>query len=925
MKLQYSVNLSSLLSEKSFQQDFMNGDSAQISEEMFGAINLGYPKFHQFAEDFEFLNSNLIRWPGGTFAEEGGFDTVTLRPHVHAKPGDEVAYSYDYPELLHPGLIDRGAAGLSEVLKFGIETESAVQIILPTERYNGDPQAAYDQTSDFLQKLFVDGTWNDGALPEKIILDVGNERYVDPGELYGPTSLNIVSAIRDFREANPEAEFSVGLQSMQDAAGTQELIAVFEDPDLPDDMVGLLGEVDVVRHHILGANLDPSRSRGAEDIEDVRYAAIDPLVDAVRDASFGVDPDVSFSAYAVDSNDEMDGGQGLPAATSLLSAFTGMAELGGDYGAVWGIDVSNSLDSMLTTDGAGGSRDYNAGAYMYRMMAESIVGKDVVDTAEIDADRDDPVHLFAFSDASETVIFISPNELDGASANIELALSGIENIQGIEVEYLRTVDGTIDGKPVDPATTTEALFADENNVVQLEFTQPFEVARLVITGDRVDAAQQKTLFHGDHGTDGDDSIWGDAGFNWIHGHDGDDELHGRQGADMLFGGNGLDTLYGYDGDDQMWGGAGDDSLNGYAGNDRLYGDEGNDLFLGGKGDDVIHGGSGNDQLYGNLGNDTLFGGSGNDWLTGASGADRFGFAAEDGASNDVIRDFEPGMDTLVFEGFDLAFDDIQMTDSRDGVTLAVEGQSVYLKGVYAGQLKPDHFEFISSDDTNLGAMRVDSANPPLAFAAGTLGSDKAWLSDADDLNLGLSGEDHISGLKGDDVLFGGTDDDTMIGGKDNDILLGGSGDDALFGNLGDDTLAGGAGTDFLHGGPGSDRFHIGFQEDGESDRIGDFTPGQDRLVLEGFEGDFVDIIMTEAENGVVLNFGGRILELRNVDYNQISEADFEFADEPQHLDTMTGTMLMDLLGIEPDSETAAQIADDEQMSEDEEAEMLIPF
>lgn len=111
---------------------------------------------------------------------------------------------------------------------------------------------------------------------------------------------------------------------------------------------------------------------------------------------------------------------------------------------------------------------------------------------------------------------------------------------------------------------------------------------------------------------GDDRLIGNAAGNVLRGNGGGDLLKGKSGADVLKGGNGRDKLLGGSGGDRLKGGAGHDSL------------------IGGKGGDLIDGGSGNDKLWGD------------------GGADVFVFG--DGADKDVIRDFQPGTDTIAFVG-----------------------------------------------------------------------------------------------------------------------------------------------------------------------------------------------------------------------------------------------------------------------------------
>jgi Ca2+-binding RTX toxin-like protein len=89
------------------------------------------------------------------------------------------------------------------------------------------------------------------------------------------------------------------------------------------------------------------------------------------------------------------------------------------------------------------------------------------------------------------------------------------------------------------------------------------------------------------GTDGDDSIYGQADDDRISGLDGDDELDSGAGDDTLAGDDGDDTLYGGLDDDSLDGGSGADFLHGELGWDTLDGGAGTDTLIGGPGNDLI--------------------------------------------------------------------------------------------------------------------------------------------------------------------------------------------------------------------------------------------------------------------------------------------------------------------------------------------------
>lgn len=91
-------------------------------------------------------------------------------------------------------------------------------------------------------------------------------------------------------------------------------------------------------------------------------------------------------------------------------------------------------------------------------------------------------------------------------------------------------------------------------------------------------------------------------------------------------------------------------------------------------------------------------------------------------------------------------------------------------------------------------------------------------------NLIVSGNDDIFGTTFNDRLIGGAGNDTLHGDRGHDVLLGGGGRDLIAGGMGHDTLTGGTGVDmFIFDAP---------LNAAHSDRILDFTSGQDRIVLD---------------------------------------------------------------------------------------------
>ena len=212
--------------------------------------------------------------------------------------------------------------------------------------------------------------------------------------------------------------------------------------------------------------------------------------------------------------------------------------------------------------------------------------------------------------------------------------------------------------------------------------------------DRLFGGRGEDVIFGGAGADridagfGFDTVFGGSGADTIVGGNGFDTLNGGRGRDELFGNRGQDTLDGGGGADVLRGGQGADTLGGDRNDDVLLGGGGNDVLRGNTGSDVLRGSKGADDLFGQIGDDTLFGGAGRDELTGGRGDDVLVggagddvFRFTDGDSDDVIRDFGRGDDTVVIADLGSRRDVLDAAEERGGdVVVELEGQTLVLRG-----------------------------------------------------------------------------------------------------------------------------------------------------------------------------------------------------------------------------------------------------
>ena len=150
-----------------------------------------------------------------------------------------------------------------------------------------------------------------------------------------------------------------------------------------------------------------------------------------------------------------------------------------------------------------------------------------------------------------------------------------------------------------------------------------------------------------HGTDGDDAIYGGSGNALIKGRGGDDWIDAGCGDDRVFGGAGDDIIIHDGGVGRLFGGAGNDDIMGYGDGTYVKGGIGDDTIAGSDG--RFEGNKGDDQFSFNLwqdGNNVVAnGGGGRDAFSvfvNIQGADYTQY----GPSSAKIEDFQVGVDKL---------------------------------------------------------------------------------------------------------------------------------------------------------------------------------------------------------------------------------------------------------------------------------------
>ncbi|MGI8504446.1 MAG: calcium-binding protein, partial [Hassallia sp.] len=207
---------------------------------------------------------------------------------------------------------------------------------------------------------------------------------------------------------------------------------------------------------------------------------------------------------------------------------------------------------------------------------------------------------------------------------------------------------------------------DNNEIIQLQLDKPLNLdPRVGLAG--LNLPTSRIL-----GGNGDDTLYGTSGDDFLDGGEGNNTLYGSEGNDTFLAKSGNDIAYGGAGNDVFFLGNGNNSVYASEGRNRVVTGTGNDLIYAGAGDDTISTGAGDDLIYAGQGNNIISAGTGNDTVYVGSGNDRFILDGGEGAvtifgfsSNDQITrgsglsansNFTvsvSGNDTLVSQGADL--------------------------------------------------------------------------------------------------------------------------------------------------------------------------------------------------------------------------------------------------------------------------------
>ncbi|MEL6573911.1 MAG: CHRD domain-containing protein [Pseudomonadota bacterium] len=269
-------------------------------------------------------------------------------------------------------------------------------------------------------------------------------------------------------------------------------------------------------------------------------------------------------------------------------------------------------------------------------------------------------------------------------------VSGVDVIdEVVEIDILSSIERVVGSDDID--TIDLSAFNGVTIDLDVNTPQPGPASQEGVIRVGGEVVAEVADFENVQGSGGDDLILGNNEINVLEGLGGNDSIHSFGGADTIDGGDGIDTAL-------FSAGAGvivdlDEDGNAIAQINAPNGalidtvlnfeniNGSNNAGSPNGGNDILSGNSGANQLNGQAGDDILNGEGGDDILIGGEGSDTFTF--EGAFGNEVITDFEVGIDRLDFSDFGDDFaDDIDVEQVNNGTLLTLgDNGSVLLAGV----------------------------------------------------------------------------------------------------------------------------------------------------------------------------------------------------------------------------------------------------
>ncbi len=484
--------------------------SKTIGDTSFGMKYTGFRNISRFLEQTEDIDHGMIHWPGGYFSET-----------------NDGRYGFEHKGLMNPNL-GKDRPDLEEIFEFANSEGVAVAITLPTAAYQNNPNALIKDAKPFLEDLY---SGEFGPIPDKLIIEIGNEYY---GVFKGSSEVAQAADYAEIVNAYAEVIHEVEAQYNVDPDQIEYSIQIGRTEEASTEILEGLSDDSLLLADYLSHHRYPFEARGADDrIEDVA----DTLNDFEQEISAlgGDRPDLFVSEYntasltrgeaankfLAQSDDptltrtdlDLSGRSnrefeqfyqdqlgirtyGINQAENVLQIFSEYQGIGAEAMTSYGWD--SAFAGRNTFQGTDGEAYTFTGGAIKDMMAESLDGTRVLDmyqSNEYGRGHEGDVSQFGFASADKMVFFlVAPENLEGPMA-VDFDLSQLGPLQAVWGESL-TAETPSDWNSlfdvpvtpgVDQSNEADTYAVAERSAMQLdlegeklefEFYEPGEVVRL---------------------------------------------------------------------------------------------------------------------------------------------------------------------------------------------------------------------------------------------------------------------------------------------------------------------------------------------------------------------------------------------------------------------------------------------------------------
>lgn len=450
---------------------------AIVAPQTFGHVYTTFLRLDQYKTSVLQAPNYAFRWPGGSLAETPSKYALTL-PDI-----------YNEPAL---GDIDYNVAtqkGLTDMLAYANANNQPFMMVIPSVMYMSNVAQGQTDLKAFVTKL-LRGDY--GPVPKDITFEIGNEsahlgwangKFTPGVGSYGNLANALLTTLRTTladAKINPNKVDIKVLVQLSTTTGGQHSIFNQIIKDNLKSVDGFIYHDGLVNtgtdFNFLYQN---EKIRIAKKYWDAAWVSNIPefkLFSAIWNVG-GAD-----SASEVADFSKID--IGARQAPAIVKVFSQMIGTGVDSAMTWG--VQDKVSSLLFHKG----ETITHGGQAYRLMAEVLPGMQQlagkVDSAGNWTAYGTNFDIFAYSDATKIVLFVTAGDIPATGLDVTVTLSNFGTIKSITTESIKTLltnPGT--SSPDDDRRYEEPLISQSTlpwsgTKFTYRLTQDYETARIVI-------------------------------------------------------------------------------------------------------------------------------------------------------------------------------------------------------------------------------------------------------------------------------------------------------------------------------------------------------------------------------------------------------------------------------------------------------------